>query len=74
MKVYKVTIYVIDHDGLGAEGIKTEMENTNFANDCILPIVDPKIRVADIGEWRDDHPLNQSAQMNELRQMTWFDE
>ena len=60
MNLYKVTLYVVDFDRLGAEGIKNTLEHTRFPNDCISPRVD-EIEVRDIGEWRDGHPINQSV-------------
>lgn len=57
MKAYKVEILIIDFDKLGAEGIKEELENTRYANDCISPDV-KNIQEVDLGEWDDDHPLN----------------
>lgn len=57
MKVYKVTLFIIDHDRLGAEEIKSEIENYNYPNDCISPSV-TAIEERDIGEWSDDNPLN----------------
>jgi hypothetical protein len=58
MKIHKLTILIIDHDNLGAAGVKTELENANFANDCILPRV-VEVDTRDV-EWSDDHPLNSS--------------
>lgn len=57
MKAYLVTMLIIDHDKLGAEGIKGEIEANNWANDCIHPTVVDAVE-ADIGEWEDSHPLN----------------
>lgn len=57
MKIYKVTISIIDFDGLGPEEIKDTIEQTKYPNRCISPdVVD--IQEKDIGEWDDDHPLN----------------
>lgn len=57
MKVYKLEVMVIDFDGLGAGEIANVLESANYPNDCIHPsVVD--IDSVDIGEWRDDHPLN----------------
>ena len=58
MKAYLVTTLVIDFDGLGSDGIVTEMENAHYPNRCIAPLVQ-EITGFDIGEWDDDHPLNQ---------------
>lgn len=57
MKVYKVTVMVIDHDVLGPEEIKDVLENTRYPNHCISPDV-MKIEESDIGEWDDNNPLN----------------
>lgn len=57
MKAFKIELFVIDFDNLGADGIRDEIENTPYGNDCIHPIV-KKIEGVDIGEWSDNHPLN----------------
>ena len=57
MKVYKVELMVLDFDGIGAEGIKDEIENTKYGNRCISPEV-KGCEERDIGEWDDDHPFN----------------
>lgn len=64
MKAYKVTILVIDHDKLGLEGIKTEIENARYPNDCVSPQV-KSIEEKEIGEWSDEHPLNLRATCDE---------
>ena len=56
--MYKVELMVMDFDGLGADGIKEEIENTRYANHCINPEV-MACEERDIGEWSDEHPLNQ---------------
>jgi hypothetical protein len=58
MKIHKLTILIVDHDNLGAAGVKTELECANFANDCIRPKV-VEVDTRDV-EWSDDHPLNNS--------------
>lgn len=58
MKAYKVELLILDFDGLGEDGVAAALENTRFANDCITPKV-VKMEQADIGEWNDNHPLNQ---------------
>lgn len=55
MRVYKLVIMVIDHDGV--ESVKEEIENGRFANRCISPYVISDEWV-DIGTWEDDNPLN----------------
>ena len=57
MKAYKVEIFVVDHDNLGADGIISVIENTRYPNRCIFPDV-KKITGREIGDWDDDHPLN----------------
>lgn len=60
MKAYKLEILVVDTDGLGAEEIKQVLESTRYPNWCISPSV-MKVEERDIGEWDDDHPLNQNS-------------
>ena len=68
MKVYKLTVMVIDHDQLGGPGIVSELENVNFPNDCMSPkVVDWELR--DIGEWGNDHPLNQREWYAHFKQL-----
>ena len=58
MKAYKVELLIVDFDGLGEEGIKDTLENTNYPNHC-FPIIDVMNIVGkDIGEWTDGHPFN----------------
>lgn len=57
MKVHQVVFTVVDHDGLGAIGVRETLENTRFANDCLHVNV-RSVETRDIGEWHDDHPLN----------------
>jgi len=57
MKVYKLEVMVIDHDEMGVVDIINTLENTRYPNWCMSPRVQ-KYESADIGEWRDDHPLN----------------
>ena len=63
MNVYKIEIMVIDHDGVGEDGVITEIENANYGNDCISPQV-KSIETRTV-EWRDDHPLNLRATADE---------
>lgn len=57
MEVHKVVVLIIDHDEIGSEEVKAVIENVRYPNRCISPEVS-KIETAEIGEWRDDHPLN----------------
>jgi hypothetical protein len=63
MKVYKLEVFVIDHEGVGGEEIASTLENTRYPNWCISPTV-RCVQEADIGEWRDDHPLNRKDTMD----------
>lgn len=57
MKAYKLEVLVIDFENMGGNEIKFVIEDTRYPNRCISPEV-KVIQEADIGEWRDDHPLN----------------
>lgn len=57
MKAYKLEILVIDHDHLGEGEIRSVLENTKYPNYCINPQV-MRVDEREIGEWHDDHPLN----------------
>lgn len=61
MKVHKITVLVVDHDDLGAEDVKLELENTSYANDCIQPMV-VEIETRDVA-WSELHPLNHDRTM-----------
>ena len=57
MKAYMAQVLIIDHDEVGADGIKTVIENARYPNRCIMPRV-VRTDEAEIGEWYDQHPLN----------------
>lgn len=57
MEAHKVTLTILDLDEIGAEEIKIVIENTHYPNRCISPEV-VSIETVDVGEWSDDHPLN----------------
>jgi hypothetical protein len=65
-KVHKVTLMIVDHDGIGTDGVKTVIENTRYPNHCISPSV-MAIETQTV-EWSDDHPLN-----NTTKQRAEFD-
>lgn len=56
MKVFKLTLIVVDHDGQGFDMVDI-IENQKYPNYCISPTV-VEIKSAEIGKWNDDHPLN----------------
>ena len=60
MKAYKITLLVIDQDELGTKEISDVLESTKYPNWCISPQI-KACEEADIGEWEDDHPLNQAS-------------
>lgn len=57
MKAYKVTLFIIDFDEVGADDIRIIIKNQKYPNHCISPDV-KSIETVDIGAWHDDHPLN----------------
>jgi hypothetical protein len=59
MHAHVVTLTIIDLDELGAEEIKSVIENAHYPNHCISPDV-VSIETVDVGEWSDEHPLNNS--------------
>ena len=59
MKVMKLEVFVIDFDGLGESGVRHAIENASYPNRCISPEV-RSVEAKEIGEWSDDHPLNNS--------------
>jgi hypothetical protein len=56
VKVYKVTLLVVDHDRLGEEELRGVIERTKYPNRCISPSV-MGVQTREV-EWSDDHPLN----------------
>lgn len=64
MKAHKITLLIVDHDNIGKEEIQNVIQETNYPNDCISPKV-MKIETADIGEWSDNHPLNNKFSMKD---------
>ncbi len=63
MKAYKLEILVIDFDEVGDE-IPSMIENARYPNHCINPDV-KSVKVIDIGEWDDNHPLNKKDTSDE---------
>lgn len=60
MKAYKVEVLIIDFDEVGMPGIAQVLENGNYPNRCISPMV-MSTQMRDIGEWTDEHPLNKRS-------------
>jgi hypothetical protein len=55
-KVYKVTLCVVDTDGIGEDDVCSVLENTRYPNHCIAPRI-MAIEERTVG-WHDRHPLN----------------
>lgn len=53
MKAYRIVTYVTDHEDIGIDEILYLMDNKH------LYLMTGAISEIDIGEWDDDHPLNQ---------------
>lgn len=53
MKVYKMTVLVLDFENRNQESLEYELENNKY-----VPATVMETQVADIGEWHDEHPLN----------------
>jgi hypothetical protein len=60
MDVHKITLTVVDHDRIGADGVREALENARYPNRCIWPCV-LTVETRDCGEWSDDHPLNKTT-------------
>jgi hypothetical protein len=56
VKVYKVTLMVVDHDGIGPSDIKCELEHTRYSNHCMSPRV-MEVESREV-QWTDNHLLN----------------
>ncbi len=63
MKVYKLTVMVLDFDDVGEE-IRSLIEDARYPNHAISPTV-VEMESRELGEWHDSHPLNQSATSKE---------
>lgn len=56
VRVFKIELFIVDHDKVGADGIKEVIENQKFPNRCISPHV-VRTESHEV-QWNDDHPLN----------------
>ena len=69
MKVHQVVLAVVDFDEIGAEGVRQIFEHMSDSCDSMLPTV-RSVKTMDIGEWSDDHPLNDlNREEDELRRL-----
>jgi hypothetical protein len=55
MKVHRVSLLVVDHNDIGVDDIKIELEQTNYPG-LVAPTV-LGVETRDV-EWSDRHPLN----------------
>lgn len=62
-KVHRLVVLVIDHDDLGADGVREVLEHTKYPSWCINPDV-KHIETREV-EWSDEHPLNQGDTCDE---------
>lgn len=54
--VHKITVMVVDHEGLGAGGVKQILENQQYPGQCINPtVILTETRLVD---WHEQHPIN----------------
>lgn len=60
-KVHRIVLEVLDLDEVGIADIKAILENGNYPGDCISTRV-REMQTRDIGEWDDDHPLNNAEE------------
>ena len=56
MKVFKLEVMIIDPDITSIEQAKNLLDETRYPNHTFVTSV--TCREAEIGEWRDDNPLN----------------
>jgi hypothetical protein len=54
-KVYKIELLVIDHEDLGEESIKDEVERSKYLCSSVQNMI-----CVDV-DWSDDHPLNKAV-------------
>lgn len=53
MKAYLATVLVVDNENYGPDDFRISMENLRYWNPSVMDV-----KIADIGEWSDEHPLN----------------
>lgn len=65
-KAYKITINVLDFEGIDPREMIQMIENVKF----LYPSV-RKMEQTDLGEWDDDHPLNKKLTYEQYQD--WWD-
>lgn len=63
MKAYRMVLLFVDHDGVGPEAARQLIEDARLPNH-IIPGTVMSLDEVDVGEWRDDHPLNFRSKMD----------
>ena len=58
MRAHILTVLVVDHDEIGAVEAGEILNVTRYPNDCMMPVT-LDTETIEIGEWSDDHLLNQ---------------
>lgn len=53
VKLHRLEVYVIDHERVGAEGVKSMIEDSRWIHPRVA-----SLDTVEIGEWQDDHPCN----------------
>ncbi len=61
MRAYKVTLLILDNEGMDPDEITQTLENQRYPNHCLSPEV-LSIYGAEVEDWSDEHPLNQPDQ------------
>lgn len=56
MKLFKYTVYVLDHENIGQQETEYLLTNVKYLFNSVFFNGE-----AEIGEWEDDHELNQSG-------------
>ena len=61
MRAYKVTLLILDNEGMDPDEITQTLESQRYPNRCLSPEV-LSIYGAEVEDWSDEHPLNQPDQ------------
>ena len=67
MKAHKFTVLVVDHENYGVDEFVTMIEQIRGMSAEVIDALS-----ADIGEWSDDHPLNdRNTMLQEMARLEW---
>jgi len=56
-KIYKLTVFVVDHQEAGIDDITTLIEQNRYFSPIVGGVHEREV------EWSDDHPINKTATM-----------